>query len=412
MRTAGFLLAVFCCIFQNGRAQAAAPAPDDSITISLITCYPGPEIYELCGHEAIRVRGAGVDSIWNYGTFDFNEPNFVYRFVKGETDYMLSSYPFEWFLPSYIRQGRRIVEQDLNLSQKEARRLYGMLQKEALPPYRTYRYNYVKDNCATRIIDRLDQAVDKEIVYPDTIIHTTFRNEMRSYHRNYPWYQFGIDLALGSGIDYKIRGREEMFVPVEMMNRVGNAHFADGRKLVSATRVINEGVADATLEATPWWQTPLFWSVAMLLVCAAIVTADLKRHRTNRWIYSAWFGLTGLAGLVVTFLVFVSQHEATSPNILLIWLNPLQLILAAGVWFRKMHYANLVMAYYNVAAVGMLLLVWAFQTQSANPAFFPLMVCNVTYGAAYIAINQNRRTDVRKSGTTGRNVRNNAKRKK
>ena len=412
MRTAGFLLAVFCCIFQNGRAQADAPAPDDSITISLITCYPGPEIYELCGHEAIRVRGSGVDSVWNYGTFDFNEPNFVYRFVKGETDYMLSSYPFEWFLPSYIRQGRRIVEQDLNLSQKEARRLYGMLRKEALPPYRTYRYNYVKDNCATRIIDRLDQAVEKEIIYPDTIIHTTFRNEMRSYHRNYPWYQFGIDLALGSGIDYKIRGREEMFVPVEMMNRVGNAHFADGRKLVAATRVINEGVADATLEATPWWQTPLFWSVAMLLVCAAIVTADLKRHRTNRWIYSAWFGLTGLAGLVVTFLVFVSQHEATSPNILLIWLNPLQLILAAGVWFRKMHYANLVMAYYNVAAVGMLLLVWAFQTQSANPAFFPLMVCNVTYGAAYIAINQNCRTDVRKSGTTGRNVRIKAKRKK
>ena len=29
----------------------------DSIIVSLITCSPGSEIYELCGHEAVRVRG-------------------------------------------------------------------------------------------------------------------------------------------------------------------------------------------------------------------------------------------------------------------------------------------------------------------------------------------------------------------
>ncbi len=34
--------------------------------------------------EAIRVRGDGIDSVWNYGTFDFTAPNFLYRFVKGD----------------------------------------------------------------------------------------------------------------------------------------------------------------------------------------------------------------------------------------------------------------------------------------------------------------------------------------
>ena len=77
----------------------AAKADADSLTISLITCWPGADVYELCGHEALRVRGCGRDSIWNYGTFNFNEPNFIYRCVKGETDYMLSSYPFAWFMP-------------------------------------------------------------------------------------------------------------------------------------------------------------------------------------------------------------------------------------------------------------------------------------------------------------------------
>ena len=89
-----------------------------------------------------------------------------------------------------------------------------MLREEALPRNRTYRYNYVKDNCATRIVDRVDQATDRRVIYPDTVKYGTFRREMRAYHKDYPWYQFGIDLALGSGLDAGIPGRAEMFVPI------------------------------------------------------------------------------------------------------------------------------------------------------------------------------------------------------
>lgn len=394
-RAAGIILAVFCCIFQNAWSDTTGKVIHDSITISLITCYPGPEIYELCGHSAIRVHGTRIDSVWNYGTFDFAEPNFIYRFVKGETDYILSSYPFEHFTSGYMRQGRKIVEQDLNLTAQEAQRFYKMLQKEALPENCKYRYNYVKDNCATRILDRLGQASSAEIIYPDSIRFGTFRKEMRFYHRNYPWYQFGIDLALGSGIDYKLRGKEEMFVPVEMMQRVDNAHFADGRNLVKDKRILFMGVPDATLEETPFWKTPLFLSLCLLLLCILIFCLDLKNKKTTRWIYSLYFGLTGIAGTVIAFLVFVSQHEATSPNVLLIWLNPLQFILAIGVWFRIMRPVNLVMAYYNAAVVGSLLLVWIFQSQSANPAFFPLMICSVLLGTSYAATHT---TDASNSG--------------
>ncbi len=44
------------------------------------------------------------------------------------------------------------------------------------------------------------------------------------------------------------------------------------------------------------------------------------------------------------------------------------------------------MNYYNIIAVGALLLVWPFQPQSANPAFFPLMGCAVLLGSAYAII--------------------------
>ena len=85
-----------------------------------------------------------MDSVWNFGIFDFREPNFVYRFVKGETDYMVAGYPFEWFMPEYVARGSRVVEQELNLTQAEAMDMLSRLRTLTLPENRRYRYNYVK----------------------------------------------------------------------------------------------------------------------------------------------------------------------------------------------------------------------------------------------------------------------------
>ena len=56
-----------------------------------MTCAPGTEIYALFGHTALRYEDTarGEDWVFNYGMFSFNTPRFIYRFVKGETDYEL-----------------------------------------------------------------------------------------------------------------------------------------------------------------------------------------------------------------------------------------------------------------------------------------------------------------------------------
>lgn len=383
-------MTILSLVAASGRAGR-----QDSIIVSLITCWPGPEVYELCGHEAVRVRGIKadgqvIDSVWNYGTFDFAQPNFIYRFVKGETDYMLSSYPFAWFMPEYQGQGRKVVEQDLNLSRDQAYRLLGMLREEAKPENRVYRYNYVKDNCATRIVNRVDEVAGSPVVYPDSVHYGTFRREMRAYHSEYPWYQFGIDLALGSGIDTRLKGREEMFVPMEMMRKAANAHFADGRPLVSATRTLNEGVPDATLGPTPWWATPTACCTALMLIVLACCLIQWRRKTLWRLLYSVWFAVLGLTGCLLTFLVFISMHEATSPNILLLWLNPLQFVVAIGVWFRRTwRPAVIAMCACNVILLTVMLIVWPFQSQSANPAFFPLMIATLVLSLEYAIISRN-----------------------
>ncbi len=381
MRRLLTIIASICCLALAGQA-----AERDSLTVSLITCWPGPEIYELEGHEALRIRSSeGTDSVWNYGLFDFSEPNFVYRFVKGQTDYKLGAYPFAWFMPSYMAQNRRVVEQELALTQEEAHRLREILRLKALPQNARYRYKYLTDNCATRLLVNLDSAAQSPISYPDSVAFGTYRNAMRSYHSDYPWYQFGIDLALGSGIDRKISARDEMFAPVRLAEMARGARFSDGRPLVSGERVLFEG-AEARLAPTPWWKAPLFWSWIVLFLSVGVCLIDLRRGKMFRPWYSLWFLLTGLAGLLVTFLVVVSTHEATSPNVLLFWLNPIGLLLAFCIWWRKLAAVEMILAGMNALATGLLLLVWAFQAQSANPAFFPLMAVSVILSITVIIL--------------------------
>jgi hypothetical protein len=332
------------------------------------------------------VRGAEVDSVWNYGLFDFAAPHFVYRFVKGETDYMLGALPYRYFMAEYVMEGRTVTEQDLNLTQDEAWRLLGMLRTEALPQNCTYRYKYAHDNCATRILDRLDQACDQKIIYPDSAEYGTIRKVMRHYHKNYPWYQFGIDLALGSGIDLPASAREEMFAPPETMKKAAAAHFADGTPLVTDTHELYIGQEDATLPATPAWQTPMAVALLLLAISILIFIYELKKGKCPRWFYSLWFAVLGIAGCVIAFLVFASEHEATSPNILLLWLNPLQLIPAVIVWWRKCRKLMVAAMVYDIIIPVVMLVLWPFQMQSGNPAIFPMLGATLILALGY-AIN-------------------------
>lgn len=366
------LLTVLC--LACGLVSRAAES--DSVRVSLLTCMPGSEIYALDGHSALRVVTAEGDSVWNYGLFSFEQPNFVYRFVKGETDYMVGAYPTAWFLPEYRMRGSRVYEQVLNLTPEEANGLLAVLRDDIKLENREYRYNYIRDNCATRIRDHVEHSVGG-VVYNDSLHFGTYRKQMTADHANYPWYQFGIDLALGSGLDKDITARDEMFTPLEMRRRFDTARRADGQPLVSETVVLVDG-SDAAIEPpTPWYLTPLFICWLTLAVVLVAVWSFRKRRTVLRWIYGVYYGIEGLAGYLIAFLVFISVHEATSPNMLILWLNPLQLLVPLTIGFRRTRPIFKFMMWYNIVVVGILLILWPTGPQSMNPAFLPLMLLDI-----------------------------------
>lgn len=396
MRNLFSRLFILIILLSSCTTANAQPQAIDSIKVSFITCYAGSDIYELCGHSAIRIQYAGDDVAVNYGMFDFNAPNFVYRFVKGETDYMVGVYPFDSFVNSYARNGRKIVEQELNLTQAQASRLIELIEINLRPENRVYRYNYVKDNCATRPVAIIEKAIGDTISLSTPTIDTegwSYRDEMRYFHKNYPWYQFGIDLALGSGIDYTISNREKGFAPeiLEQLFAGATISNANGEQipLVKSTSIIFEGTpGGAQLPPTPWILTPIAIFSILLIVIAWISWRDIKHGKTTRWIDTILFSIFGLFGLLMTFLIFVSVHEATSPNWLYLWLNPLCLIPAIGLWLKKCK--RMVLYYYfaNFVALFLLAIALVITGQSINIAFVPLILCSLVRSASYIYINK------------------------
>lgn len=354
-----------------------------SLRVSLLTFYPGGEIYELDGHTALRISGDSVpDMAYNWGTFDFNTPNFVYRFVKGETDYTLAAAPTDLFIDLYRRSGRRVVEQVLDMNDIQAARLDSLINENMRPENRIYRYNYVLDNCATRPLNLIEKAigdtlrVDRPIAPGDT----TFRAAMTRNHINYPWYQFGIDMALGSGLDRRISQRERCFAPVSLMEylaaaSVRNEVTGTDRPLVKSTSVIVDLPADnALLPPTPFWLTPQFWGWVVFALITFISWRDYIAGRSTRWVDTILFGINALAGFVLTFLIFVSVHEATSPNWLYLWLNPLCLVGAVGPWIKSARKLVFYWQFLNFALIFALAVIDVAGIQCLNPAFWPLML--------------------------------------
>lgn len=357
---------------QPGDDASPDAAATDSIRVSLVTFMPGSEIYELYGHTELRVTWQGNDYYFNYGVFDFEAPNFTARFVAGETDYMCVAVPARY--AKVGMEGRKMVEQDLNLTRQEAETLRDALIINQMPANRTYRYRCFSDNCSSHPRDMVERAINGRITYAP-LAAGTIRDLLSYYNRNYAWNMLGIDLALGSEIDRPVTDRQAMFVPMLLMDAVAGATVErDGVEapLVSLTRAMVDGSDDGTvLPPTPWYIHPVTVLMALLAIVIVVAVRDVRRGRNTRWLDAMLLTVLGLLGCLLCFLVFVSTHEATSPNWNLLWLNPLHLVAAVAALCRPGRWTRGVM-WLGAAMPVIALLAWPLLPQAGNLAFLPI----------------------------------------
>ena len=321
----------------------------DNVSISVITCSPGDEVYSLFGHTGLRYRNSddGTDIVFSYGYFNFNAPNFVWRFILGETDYMVGAVPYNHFIREYEERGSAVVEQVLDLTSGQEAALYSALVYNCREENRIYRYNYFYNNCTTRVRDQV-YSVAGDVAYVGAGVPAiTFREALAGMTSSHPWYAFGIDLLLGADVDEPASRSALQFIPGFFMNDLDMAHVS-GTPLVKEKKILlhEQPRVHKGSNATPFNVSLLFLLFTMIVILCEI------RHKRTYWGFDlVIMMLQGLAGLLLLFMALFSSHPAVGSNWLMLLLNPLALFIMPIMVYRLMKRRTVPVAWLQVAFV-------------------------------------------------------------
>lgn len=358
---------IYILLFSVSNGISKAPVLSEKAQISVITCAPGDLLYESFGHSAIRVHDPKrrLDIVFNYGIFDFNQPNFNANFVKGNLQYRLGVSPYDRFLASYIPYNRSVYEQVLELDSIDRQALFNFLDWNYLPENRYYRYDYFRNNCSSKILDCISEESANELVYEwEPQGAKTYRDLVSDFAGENQWGRFGIDLCMGPSIDRELSPLEYTFLPIYLMKFLDQTNYKNGRPLVKERRLVYQGEPRKD-HFQLWDPLPLGWLFFVLFSFAYL----WLRPRYHILLDIPLISMSILAGLLLAFLWFFTDHVDTYHNYNLLWLTPLNILLLIPIRRIKKSYS---------LVYGVLLIVFVlsspFLPQAFNPAIYPILL--------------------------------------
>jgi hypothetical protein len=365
-------------------AQRISAQQGSDTLIYLLTCGPGTESYSVYGHSAIRIvyKELKRDWVFNWGVFDFNTPNFGWKFAQGNLEYMLAVEPMPGFLQSYFYEKRSVISQQLNLSKEEKNALLALIAENLKPQNIKYRYDFFFDNCSTRIRDLLEKAIGKKLLYlPDTDAKKpSFRSLVSQYQQTAPWLKFGIDLLLGRSVDRGAAYRDRMFLPNYLQSELSEAVISRDGKMIPLLANPEQLLESGLQIKKPFFLfTPAF-VFTMLLVLVMFLSARYKGKKILFWLDTGILGVFSLLAILMIFFNFFSGHPQLRMNLNMIWINPLIIVClvlllmrkAGIIWYRLLFYLLI-----GFLAIHFLL------PQTFNIANIPLLVILIARSSAH-----------------------------
>lgn len=310
-----------------GYSQEAQLSPLSKI--SLLTVGTGQDLAAKFGHSAIRLQDPtiGIDVVYGYGTYNFEDPNFYLNFTRGKLDYMITRSSFDQFERSYVFEKRWIKEQELKLDLEKRKNIINFLETNLLPQNRLYKYDFLFENCATKIPEVFEKNLGDALQFDYThlIDQYTFRQLIHQNLSVNSWSNFGIDLALGSVIDRKATPYEHLFLPIYVYEQLKHTTL-NGKPIVVKESILLD--IPTQEDDSFFLLTPLFWLGLLLLIVLYLTHTDLKNNSRTKWVDVLLFSLTGIAGCIILFLWFLTDHDATKANYNVLWAFAPNLIIA------------------------------------------------------------------------------------
>jgi hypothetical protein len=359
-------------------------------TIYLLTCSPGTETYSIYGHSAVRVKiqHLGSDTVYNWGVFDFNTPNFVWKFAKGRLDYILDTSEYQRFMAEYFYEKRSVFSQIINLESNEKRVLLSLIEQNRLPENRSYRYDFFYDDCSTRIRDLLEKTIGKNLKYPPVELkqQRTFRELVGEYQKIYPWLKMGVDLIMGTPGEVKATFRDMMFLPLYLQGNLTEAVINRDHKMVpllGSAEILLE--YDTPVVKSRFYTTP-FFLITLLFILIVFLSAFYRRGKLINILDIFLFSVFSLLSVLMIFFNFFTNHLQMKWNLNIIWFNPFIIICllcliwrkTGEIWFRIVFFLSVIFL--------PLIIIFPYAT---NNAFVPVMLILVLRSSARSNFNWN-----------------------
>ncbi|MEM9340784.1 MAG: DUF4105 domain-containing protein, partial [Bacteroidota bacterium] len=348
----------------------------------IITIGPyQPEVYSAFGHSGILVRDASkkINRFYNYGLYDFEQENFFLNFAFGLLKYKVgvNDYRRVFYYHTSV-QNRFVKEQFLNLTLEEKQRFFDFLEENIKPENAEYIYNYVYNNCATKLPEVIDQLFPGRVMYDFSykVEEKSVRDLMDDYLGFQPWGDFGIDLGLGQQIDKEADERTYLFLP-------DYVHYALEKATIKRDSVEVPFVSDSRVYPAPKEEklkngvmTPFNVFVVLFFVVGFITNRDFKRRKRTRWIDTALFSFAGFIGLWVAFLWFGTDH-LSKWNLNIFWALPTHIVVI--FLSKKGKLKPFVKNYFKFTGIWylILLLIWAILPQPLHMSLVPLVLTMV-----------------------------------
>ena len=324
------LLLFFFSIFSTVQAQNIQLSND--ATVSVITCGTGNESYSLFGHTAIRIKDSVnfVDAVYNYGAFDFNTPNFVPKFAKGDLQYFAVVNRYADFINQYAYENRSVDEQELQIPLELKQRLFENLNTSLASGDSHYTYKFIDKNCTSMVVDIINKTLGATVISKKTDTDLTYRSILFPYFDHHFYEKLGTSIIFGTKVDAL---GTKIFLPAEL------------QKSLTLTKYKNQPLAPknnsilhfAPTQPVSWWN-----NIYTYLIFLALLVILNKKE-----IHISFFSTMGLLGLFFIFMGFYSKHLELANNYNVLLFNPALLVLVVfyslknKIWTYRLAVFNL-----------------------------------------------------------------------
>lgn len=316
----GLALLLFCCL--------AAPSAYGQRAF-LVTYGVGEASWEWFGHNAIWLEDPqqGLNHVYSFGYFNFDDPGFYWRFIRGDMKYFGSSSDVGREMAFYRQSNRSIRVQELALTESQFFTLQALLTEAIYPFPQYYDYNYFTANCSTWLRDILSETYGETFVsdLQNTESSDTYRSLTLNATVNHPLASVGLSMLLGPAADQKISAWESAFLPVVLADSLETMQI-NGEPIVrSDVIVFRSGADDVVQDNQPiWLGSASMAGVGLLSVMAILWLGGLGQTRR---LWPSVLGLTflSLLGVVLIFMGYLTSHSVVRNNHLLLIAHPLWL---------------------------------------------------------------------------------------